>query len=175
VKPLRIQLLPKPVAPAWLIALASMLLVAALVAAALAAYRYWQVGQIRKELQVERERREEQIRAAQAAATAPMIPPSPPAYAADARKAANEAEFHTAAALTALERVSMVGVTPVSIELQAEGNLARVEVEFSDYQVLLSYLEELNKGEPAPRWRLQRASAKGPGAGLGTAVIESRW
>jgi hypothetical protein len=174
-KPLQIELLPAPPAPRWLVALALVLAAAALALGALAGHRYWQLRQLRGELQAQRERRELLVREAQAAAKAPQAPASAPAYEADARKAANEAEFRTAAALTALERVAMVGATPVSVELQAEGNVARVEVEFADYPVLLAYLEALNKGEPTQRWRLLRANAKGTNAGLGLAVIESRW
>lgn len=174
-KPLQIELLPTPPAPRWLVALALVLLMAALALSTLAGYRYWQLRQLRSELQAQREHRELLVREAQIAANAPQAPASAPAYEADARKAANEAEFRSAAALTALERVAMVGVAPVSVELQADGNVARVEVEFSDYQVLLAYLEELNKGEPTQRWRLLRANVKGTTAGLGLAVIESRW
>lgn len=39
----------------------------------------------------------------------------------------------------------------MSVESQAESGLSRVEVEFVDQQVLMSYLEELNAGESAPR------------------------
>lgn len=86
-----------------------------------------------------------------------------------------EAEFATAAALTRLEHTAMLGVTPVSVELLAEGRLAKVEVKFSGYAKLLSYLEELNTGEEAVRWQLLCATSKAIGLQTWTALLGSRW
>lgn len=96
-------------------------------------------------------------------------------YEADTRRALKEASFSTAQALTVIERVVVAGVTPTSIELQADIGLARLELEFTDQGTVLKYLEALNAGETPVRWRLLRVANKpAPQAG-GVAVIESNW
>jgi hypothetical protein len=69
----------------------------------------------------------------------------------------------------------MIGVMLVSVELQAETGVSRVEVEFGDQPILLKYLEELNSGNSLLRWHLMRAASKGAGQTGGVAVLEARW
>jgi hypothetical protein len=57
-----------------------------------------------------------------------------------------------------------VGVLPVSVDVNAADAMVRVQVEFSTYEALLKYLEDLNAGEPSERWSLATAQGAGLGA-----------
>lgn len=171
-KPLSIDFLPPRLVPAWALVACAMALAAAL-ATSLWAWSTYGDANVRL-LQLQAAQRDQQTAAATAAE--PVNPPHvSTSYEADARRAAQESGFPTAQALAALENVAMAGVTPVSVELQAESGISRVEVEFSEQQVLLKYLEELNSGEAEPRWQLLRATAKASGQATGIAVLEARW
>lgn len=84
--------------------------------------------------------------------------------------------------LTALETVESVGITVASIDVDPKERTVQIEIEFFDYARLLEYVDNLNSGEPAPRWRLiqsqasalPRASIIGPGV-PSTATIRGSW
>jgi hypothetical protein len=100
----------------------------------------------------------------------------PPAYAADAQAALKLQRVPVDAALASLESVGTVGVLPVSVDISAADATVRVQVEFSSYEALLKYLEDLNAGEPNERWILATAQGTAQGAsGRPTALIVSRW
>lgn len=168
-KPLKIDLLPRQLGPVWALLLNAMALSIAL------AISLWVWSEYR-----DADVRLQQLEAAQRSHGEVEMPVPRPGgvalpYEADAGRAAIASAFQTSQALTALEHVVMAGVTPVSVELETESGLGRVEVEFADQQVLLKYLEELNAGEADPRWQLLRATARGASQGMGLAVLEARW
>lgn len=99
----------------------------------------------------------------------------PPAYAADAQRVAAMASFPLQGVLAALESVSAPTVELGSVEVDTAAARVRVEVQFGVYAELLKYVEQLNAGEPAPRWWLVQARAAAAGSPTGTATIESRW
>lgn len=170
-KPLSIDFLPPRLAPVWALVACALALAAAL-ATSLWAWSTYGDAKVRL-MQLQAVQQDQQAAAAATQAARPTRVLTP--YETDARRAAQESGFSTAQALAALEHVVMVGVTPVSVELQAESGLSRVEVEFVDQPVLLKYLAELNSGEAQPRWQLLRATAKGAGQANGMAVLEARW
>ncbi|WAC72443.1 hypothetical protein OU995_23275 [Roseateles sp. SL47] len=92
----------------------------------------------------------------------------PPAYARDALEAARVAGFPTQAVLRSLEATASDGIRITSIALQPAQGSAEVALEFSDYEMLLKYIEQLNEGEPQARWMLVRAQTA---AGKKLAVI----
>ena len=82
--------------------------------------------------------------------------------------------------LTALETVDVPGVTPTSIDVSPEERTLRLEVEFTDYATLLSYVDALNAGEPSKLWTMSEARTADQqvarGGGLrSTASIRARW
>jgi hypothetical protein len=85
--------------------------------------------------------------------------PGAPAYAGSAHELVSEASSPWPSMLVALETASMVGVTPISIDVDPAGEQVLVEVEFADYAVLLKYVEELNAGAKTAMWSLVRAQA----------------
>ena len=100
----------------------------------------------------------------------------PPAYAADAHAALRLQRMPVDAALASLESVATVGVLPVSVDISSADATVRVQVEFSTYEALLKYLEDLNAGEPTERWILATAQGTAQGAsGRPIALIVSRW
>lgn len=104
----------------------------------------------------------------------PPLPP--PAYAADAHAALRLQRVPIDAALASLESVGTVGVLPVSVDISSADATVRVQVEFSTYEALLKYLEDLNAGEPNERWILATAQGTAQGAsGRPIALIVSRW
>ena len=113
---------------------------------------------------------------------APAASVAPPAYADSAREFLAERSPGWQATLLALERTALIGVTPISIELQPRERTARVEVEFADYAVLMRYLDQLNAGGGSAEWSLVSAQRSGaaPGtmagtASASTAVLVRRW
>jgi hypothetical protein len=127
--------------------------------------------------QVEAQVAEASARAQQAAAErASAARLTPPPYAADAWAAFQQQQFPLNAALTAIEAVTVVGVRVVSVDIVASEAAVRLQVEFSDYETLIRYLQELNAGEPAERWTLVTAQAGNGGvAGRPTANLLSTW
>jgi hypothetical protein len=100
----------------------------------------------------------------------------PPAYAADALWVAAMASFPLQGVLAALESVSVPTVELGSVEVDTAAARVRIEVQFGVYAELLKYVDQLNAGEPVPRWWLVQArAAAAAGSPTGTATIESRW
>jgi hypothetical protein len=89
----------------------------------------------------------------------PHAPSKPQPYDASARALMAQVAMPWADGLTALESVAVFGVTPVTIDVLPAEHKVRVELEFADYASLLSYLDQLNAGEPQQRWRLLQAQA----------------
>lgn len=101
-------------------------------------------------------------------------------YDASAREMLALATSEWPAMLTALESVTLVGVTPTAVEIAPAERWIRVEVEFADYAKLLEYVDALNAGNPKPRWGLVQAQSDGPRNGTGvtapsTATVRGTW
>lgn len=111
-----------------------------------------------------------------AAERAKLANRAPPAYAADALAALGLQRFPLNAVLTALETVGVVGVRVTSVDIVTADAMVRVQVEFSDYEALMKYLEELNAGEPGERWMLSNAQTNSNAIGARpSATLTSRW
>lgn len=103
---------------------------------------------------------------------------TPPPYAKDAAVIARMAAFPLDRVLRVLESVRIEGIRLTSVDISTEEGSVRAELRYASLDVLLRYVDELNAGEPAPRWRLQQAQAskQDPGAdNAGVATISSRW
>lgn len=113
------------------------------------------------------------------------VPPTAPIpiarYDASARVAFDQARAEWPALLTALESISIPGVTPVGIDVSAADRQMRVEVEFVDFASLLRLIDELNAGEPVRRWQLLQAQGAGKpqggvsATGAAMATIRGAW
>ena len=80
------------------------------------------------------------------------------------------------AVLTALETVGVVGVRVIALDVVTGDGAVRVQVEFSDYEALMKYLNELNAGEPLERWVLVSAQGNaGATTGRPSATLTSTW
>lgn len=114
----------------------------------------------------------QQAVAAQAAAARYVQAP----YAADAWAALNQQQFPLNAVLTAIESVAVIGVRVISVDIVPGDAAVRLQVEFSDYETLMKYMQELNAGEPEERWVLVNAQINNGGAlGRPTANLLSAW
>jgi hypothetical protein len=98
-----------------------------------------------------------------------------PAYARDAQAVAKLAAFPLARVLASLEGARVQGVRLSALDISAAENAASAELEFSDHDALMRYLEEINAGEERPRWRLAQAQTANTGSGMNTATIRSTW
>ena len=78
-------------------------------------------------------------------------------YDASARVALAQAQAGWAPLLISLEAMEVVGVTPVSIEVSVAQRQVLVDLEFSDFATLLRFVNDINAGEPSPRWQLVQA------------------
>lgn len=77
-------------------------------------------------------------------------------------------------ALTAIEAINMVGVTPTLIEYQVSDETIRLTVDFAEHAVLLEYIDALNEGAPPTdgAWRWSFVSSRSAqGAAPGTALL----
>lgn len=137
----------------------------ALSAVVLVAYRFGEFGQQRAGL----ERAMAERRAVPAAVPKP---PAPPPYERSAREMLAEHRLAWPQVLTVLEATTLVGVTPVSVEMAASDGVARVEVSFTDHARLLEYLEALNAGQGDLRWMLVQAQTQTAGGSV--AVLHAR-
>lgn len=147
---LSVELKPasRPSRWAWGLLCLVLLLAGAAIAASL--YRHQDLERIREQLrEIARLQNEPVVPAVVAPRRAP--------YDASAREMLAEATSQWPAMLTALETVAVPGVTPTSVEIVASEGQVRIDVEFSDYAALLRYLDDLNAGEPVPRWALVQA------------------
>jgi hypothetical protein len=173
-RPLQPEFIAPRRLPALLWWVPTLLAAAALTVWALAWRHHLEAQQLRQHMQATR-----------TAAPVPVMPAAtaPPPYADSARELLSEQSSDWAATLLALERTALQGVTPVAIELQARDRTARVEVEFTDYAILMRYLAQLNAGLEVAQWSLvsaQRTGSAGapvgtPVAGVSTAVVMRRW
>lgn len=154
--------------------LAVLLLVAALALVAWGWVLRGDAAGMRAQIQALNERADALVQQASRRAEPPVQPP--PSYAADAHAALRLQRMPLDAALASLEAVGTVGVLPVSVDVNAADAMVRVQVEFSTYEALLKYLDDLNAGEPSERWSLATAQGTAGGAtGRPTALIVSRW
>lgn len=170
-KPLKIDFLPERLASVWMVVACTVM-----IAIALGEIAWLRAGE--QDLEVRRAQLNTAKQAAQETSRAirethPEVKPLP--YEADVRRAMKETAFNTAQALTAIERVAMVGATPTSIELQAETGLVRLEIEYTSQEIVLKYLAALNEGEEKPRWQLLRSANRVVGQPGGVATLESTW
>jgi hypothetical protein len=104
--------------------------------------------------------------------------PAPP-YDASARQFLRERAAGWAPMLRTLESGAMVGVTPTSVEFNAQDGVARVRLAYVNSEVLLDYLERINEGVPdahgKPRWVLVEAHDDGDRSpGSATQLTEGR-
>jgi hypothetical protein len=97
------------------------------------------------------------------------------AYAKDALDASHEAAFALDAVLASVESVQIVGVRLVSIDIAARDGLVKAEVEATDSQALLRYVQAINAGEPVERWVLVRMQGGRTGPFAVTGSLESQW
>jgi hypothetical protein len=97
-----------------------------------------------------------------------IAPPAP--YEASARAMLRERASPWPLALTALETVAVAGVTPGAIEIIAREAAVNVELNFSNHERLLEYVQALNagvgEGDVAWRWTLTSAQAQADGSGV---------
>jgi hypothetical protein len=149
----------------WVWGLAGALACACAVAGTLSWHWRAQAAELKDRLVAERGHRNDRARPV----VAPVRPP--PAYAASAREMLAESRDVWLGTLTALERVARVGVTPVAVEVSAKDRSSRVDVEFTDYAVLLAYRSELDQGNPQPEWSLESAQAQPEAGKPGKAVL----
>ncbi len=98
-----------------------------------------------------------------------------PLYANDAAALAKMASFPVDRVFTALESTQVEGVKLTAIEITAHDGEVRVNLEFAEYAMLLRYLEEINAGEPTPRWALLQAQITQYATIPNSGVIVSRW
>ena len=123
-----------------------------------------------------RAQRDELIRAKANPPPRLISTPRPAPYEASAREMLAEATSKWPAMLTAIESMSIIGVTPVAIEIVPAEREIRVEVEFVDYATLLKFLDELNAGQPMPRWVLVQAQSAAAAIGQkSTATVRGTW
>jgi len=98
----------------------------------------------------------------------PVRPPPP--YDASARDMLVEHALPWSQALTAIEAVAIIGVTPVAVEAAASERAIRLEVTFTEYSKLLEYVETLNGGEPELQWMLAQSQSQ-PGGGAIALIV----
>ena len=145
-------------------------------AIALAATAIWQA----RKLEALKAERDVLLREAASPRVLERPAPRKMRYDASAREMLALATSEWPAMLIALESVELVGVTPVAIEIFPAERRLRVDVEFSDYAVLLQYVDALNAGEPRPRWALVQAQSTISTAGFpagksSTASVRASW
>jgi hypothetical protein len=98
-------------------------------------------------------------------------------YGRDAAAVAKLASFPLDRVLRTLEATRVQGIKLSALDIAGDG-LVKADLEFTDHEMLMRYLEELNAGEPTPRWRLVQAQSGIGGAGtaaVNTATISSQW
>lgn len=160
---------PRRVSPGLLYGLA----LALTVLAGQQGWEAWQLQQQNRVIEAEILSLTAQLEQAQREAQARVKPPPP--YLADALAVARLAAFPVNCVFTALEATRVEGVRLTVLDIAADEGKVKVELEFSDHEALLRYLEQLNAGEAKQRWMLQQArSAQAPG-GQGAASIYSAW
>jgi hypothetical protein len=167
-KTLNVDFAPRRKSPAWRWQGVAALL---LVVAAAQAHHAWQLAQ---QVQAAEARlnalRIQTERSAADRQQALQQQQTPPAYAKDAAELAKLAAFPVEQVFAALESAQVQGVRLSSLEVLPAEATARAEIEFSDHEALLRYLDALNTGEQTPRWILAQARLGGSG-GTNTATV----
>lgn len=171
-KALKVDFTPKRRLPAWTWALPSALFLA------LAVHQGWMGWTMHRQAakaEAEATRLAAQLEQVLQArrGRADVVKPEPP-YAKDAAAVASLAAFPLGTVLTSVESTRVEGVKVTALEISAAEKSVRADLEFTDQAALMRYLDQINAGEPKPRWTLIQAQATGPG-GAGTAAIGSRW
>lgn len=172
-KPLNVNFAPRRQLPAWLwIGLTLALL-------GFAAYEAWQAWGLTQQLRAAEHEamalasKLEQARInRQAAVDKANIPPP---YAKDAELIARMASFPLDQVLKSIESVRIEGIRVSALDVSTVDGAVKLDLEFNSNEVLMRYLEELNAGEPQPRWRLLQAQAGSSTSIGGTASITSVW
>jgi hypothetical protein len=140
------------------------------------AWQAWRLDARVGEQRRETARLSEAIAQRQQAAGAPAVASqAAPPYAADAAEVARIAAFAAQQALAAIESAAVQGINVQSVNVDAVKRDVQLEVQFADYPALLAYIEQLNAGEPAPRWRLSSAITAGGQVATSKAMIVSTW
>lgn len=101
--------------------------------------------------------------------------PLEPSYFKDAESIQRWAEFPLNNVLTAIESIETPDLTVTSLEVSATDRTARVELAVKDSNVVTEVIQQLNQGEPKPRWLLingANLSASGPD---GKVSLISNW
>jgi hypothetical protein len=172
---LHVEFLPPAPLPRWARGLL-LLWVAAIAVLGVLAWREMQeVDRLKAQIAELTARKEAAQREQQAAAAAAASQP----YSEELQAAIALSRFPLDKPLVALESAEVAGVLPTSVDIDATTGIARVELEFSDYDALMKYLGELNAGEPTPQWMLVSAQQTPPDAGgvaeKGQAVVQWKW
>ena len=96
-------------------------------------------------------------------------------YFADAAAVADLASFPTARVLSALEGALREGVRLTSVELRPGEGAALVGVEYLEPRSLTEFVDELNVGEPRPRWSPLTLRAGTSPSEMKVASLIARW
>lgn len=99
----------------------------------------------------------------------------PPPYAKDAETIARMASFPLDQVLKSIESVRIEGVRVSALDVSTVEGAVKLDLEFNSNEALMRYLEELNAGEPQPRWRLLQAQTGSSASIGGTASLTSVW
>jgi hypothetical protein len=171
VKPLRVDFAPKrrlPRRPLFALAIAFSLL---------ALQQGWEAMKLQRRLRdVEREVLDLSAdidRATRARLAAAEAKRSEPLYARDARAMAKIAGFPLNRVLASLEATRVQGVKLTTLRVSATDGDVEGELEFTDQESLMHYVDGINAGELKPRWRLMQAQMDSSGTGKGIASIAS--
>lgn len=98
-----------------------------------------------------------------------------PAYLDDAKNILKIENFPLNSVFTAIEALNMPDIKVIGIEVSPAEGTARVELEVSNNDAMLKALDQINQGEPQPRWLLTDGHADVPNNNKGHATLESKW
>ena len=97
-----------------------------------------------------------------------------PPYAGDLAAITKVAAFPVERVFASIESARVQGVKLTALDIAPAEGRAKAELEFTDHDALLRYLEALNAGEDKPRWSLVQSQLGASGA-VKTATIVSTW
>lgn len=102
-------------------------------------------------------------------ASRPALP-----YDASARQFLRERAAGWAPMLRTLESAAVVGVTPTSVEFNAQDGVARVQLDYVNSSALMDYLSRINEGVSpnGPRWTLEETHEQAGGAPRGEGNVQ---
>lgn len=98
-----------------------------------------------------------------------------PPYLSDATAVAALVSFPTSRVLAALENARNDGVRLTSLDLQPSEGLARIEVKYLEPRFVTQLTDELNAGEPRPRWSPVALRASASQDEANSASLAGRW